>query len=66
VKPKRKQAEAAGKVKLPIKPRRESKKRLKRKGKATVKAEVTYTPKGAGTNIVANTDTKALKLIKRR
>jgi hypothetical protein len=35
-------------------------------GQATVKAEVTYAPKGAGPNIVANTDTKPLKLIKRR
>lgn len=35
-------------------------------GKAKVKAEVTYTPTGGDPTIVANTDTKALKLITRR
>ena len=66
VKPTRKQAEAAGKVKLPIKPTREAKKRLTRKGKTKVEAEVTYTPQGADPNVVANTDTKTVKLVKRR
>ena len=65
VKPKRKHADAAGKVKLPIKPRREAKRRLKQKGKAKVKAEVTYTPRSAGPNVVANANATTLKLVRR-
>jgi hypothetical protein len=38
--------EAAGKVKLAVKPRGQAKKELNEKGKAKVKAEVTYTPEG--------------------
>jgi virginiamycin B lyase len=65
VKPKRKQGESAGKVRLPIKPRGEAKKRLNREGKAKVKAEVTYTPTGGDPTIVGNTDAETVKLIKR-
>jgi hypothetical protein len=66
VKPTRKQAEAAGKVKVPIKPRREAKKLLNRKGKSKVTAEVTYTPTGGHPNVVADTDATTVKLVKRR
>jgi lysophospholipase L1-like esterase len=62
VKGKDKEADAAGKEKLPIKPRRKAKKRLAAKGKAKVKAEVTYTPDGGE----PNTQSKRLKLVKRR
>ena len=53
--------EAAGTEKLPIKPRRKARKRLASKGKAKVKAKVTYTPDGGE----PNTETKKIKLIKR-
>jgi hypothetical protein len=59
-------ADAKGKVKLPVRPSGKAKRRLTERGRAKVEAEVTYTPTGAGPNIVANADTKALKLIKRR
>jgi hypothetical protein len=39
-------AEAAGEVQLPIKPQGGAKEKLAHKGKAKVKAEVTYTPDG--------------------
>ena len=51
---------AAGKVKLPIKPRGEAKK-LNRKGTAKVEAEVTYTPDGGE----PNTQTRRVRLVKR-
>jgi hypothetical protein len=38
---------------------------LKGKGKAKVKAEVTYTPTGGNPTIVGNTDATTVKLIKR-
>ena len=44
----------------------ETKRTLKRKGKAKVTAKVTYTPDGGNPNIVANTDTQTVKLIKHR
>jgi virginiamycin B lyase len=62
VKPKTKRAGAAGKEKLPIKPRRKAKKRLAARGKAKVKAKVTYTPDGGE----PNTQSKKIKLVKRR
>jgi virginiamycin B lyase len=58
--------EAKGKQKLPVRAQGETKKILKRKGNAKVKAEVTYAPAGDNPNIVANTDTKTVKLVKRR
>jgi sugar lactone lactonase YvrE len=54
-------AEAAGEVQLAIKPRGRAKKRLAEKGKAKVKADVTYTPDGGE----PNTQIAALKLIER-
>jgi hypothetical protein len=65
VKGKEKSAESKGTVKLPIEPRRKVRKRLRRKGTAKVRARVTYTPDGGDPNIVAGTDTKTVKLIKR-
>jgi hypothetical protein len=55
------QADAAGKEKLPIKPMSKAEKALNRKGKAQVKAEVIYTP------IVGEpeTQTKKVRLPKR-
>jgi DNA-binding beta-propeller fold protein YncE len=61
LKPANKRAEAAGKVKLRIKPRRNAKRRLIRNGKAKLKANVTYTPDGGD----PNTKSKKLKLKKR-
>jgi hypothetical protein len=56
-----KQADAAGDEKLAIKPTSKAKRKLNRKGKAKVDAEVTYTPElGA-----SNTDSKSVKLKKR-
>jgi hypothetical protein len=49
-------------VKLSIRPRRKVKQKLNEKGKARVKAEVTYTPHVNN----PNTRTKSVKLIKRR
>jgi hypothetical protein len=57
-----KRAEAAGKVKLRIKPTRKSKRKLNRKGKAKVNANVTYTPDGGD----PNTKSKRLKLKRRQ
>jgi hypothetical protein len=54
-------ADAAGKQKLPIKPRRKAKQKLAAKGEAKVKAEVTYTPDGGE----PNTRTRGVRLIKR-
>jgi hypothetical protein len=62
VKGRQKGADAAGRQKLPIKPRRKAKQKLAAKGKAKVKAEVTYTPDGGE----PNSHTKRLRLIKRR
>ncbi|MGH2991938.1 MAG: hypothetical protein ACRDL1_00165 [Solirubrobacterales bacterium] len=55
-------AEAAGEEMLPVTPTRKAKERLNEKGKARVGARVTYTPDGGE----PNTQTKQLKLIKRR
>jgi hypothetical protein len=60
-----KRLEASGTVRLSIEPKRQARKRLRERGKAVVKAEVTYTPAGGDPNIVANTDTKTLTLVKR-
>ena len=54
-------AEAAGKVRLAIKPRGKAKKKLAQHGKAKVEVEVTYTPDGGE----AETQTTTLKLIRR-
>ena len=54
-------AEAAGEVQLPIKPRGKAKKKLAEKGRARVKAEVTYTPDGGE----PESQIATLKLIKR-
>jgi len=62
VKPASKRAAAAGNVKLRIKPKRRSKRKLARTGKAKLKANVTYTPDGGA----PNTKSKKLKLKKRR
>lgn len=57
-----KQADAEGSVRLRIKPRGPAKKRVNQKGKAKVKADVTFTPEGGE----PDTQSKPLKLIKRR
>ena len=54
-------AEAAGEEKLSIKPKGKANKKLNKKGKAKVLAEVTYTPEGGE----PNTQTKKIKLVKR-
>ena len=54
-------AEDEGKEKLQVKPKGKARKALNRKGKAKVKAEVTYTPEGGE----PNTGSKKIKLIKR-
>jgi virginiamycin B lyase len=64
VKGAKKRAEAKGKQKLPVRAKGETKKTLNRKGKAKVKAEVIYTPTGRDPTVVANTDTKTVKLVK--
>jgi hypothetical protein len=61
VKGREKGADAAGKEKLPINPTRRAKQKLAAKGKAKVRAEVTYTPKVGG----PYTKTKKIKLVKR-
>jgi hypothetical protein len=60
-----KRANGQGTAKLPVRPKGKTKKKLNRKGRAKVKAEVTYDPTGDDPNIVANTDTKTVKLRKR-
>jgi hypothetical protein len=62
VKPQGKRAPAEGEVKLAVKPRRKSRRALRKKGKAKVGAEVTYTPDGGE----PNTNSKRIKLIERR
>ena len=54
-------ADVKGKAKVPVKPRGEAKKKLNRKGKAKVEAEVTFTPDGGE----PNTQSKRVRLIKR-
>jgi hypothetical protein len=61
VKAKNRRADGEGKVRLPIKPRRKAKQKLATKGKAKVKAKVTFTPDGGD----PNTRSKRLKLVKR-
>ncbi len=53
---------AAGTVKLKIKAKSKAKKRLNKTGKAKVKAKITFTPTGG----TANSQTKRVKLIKKR
>ncbi|HET6830042.1 MAG TPA: choice-of-anchor Q domain-containing protein [Solirubrobacterales bacterium] len=50
VKGKKKQVDGAGRVTLPIKARGKTRKKLKRTGKAQVKAKVTYSPVGGERN----------------
>jgi len=57
-----KRAAGEGTVKLPIKPKGKTKKKLNKRGKAKVTAEVTYTPDGGPANIKAT----PVKLKKRR
>jgi hypothetical protein len=57
-----KRADAEGRVKLPVKPKGTAKKRLNEKGKAKVKARVTFVPDEGE----PGTQTKPLKLVKRR
>ena len=59
VKPQRKRAPGAGEVKLKVKPKGESRRVLRKKGKAKVLAKVTYTPDGGD----PSTESKRLKLI---
>jgi len=66
VKGAKKRADAKGRATLPVRPRGKAKQKLKAKGRATVEVEVTYTPTGGDPNIVANTATKRLSLVKRR
>ena len=54
-------AEQSGEEKLTVKPRGKAKKRLNKRGKATVKAKVTYTPDGG----TSDTKSKSIKLVKR-
>jgi Ca2+-binding RTX toxin-like protein len=56
------EAEGATEERLTIKPKGKARKKLNKKGKAKVKAEVTYTPDGGE----PNTQSKKLKLRKRR
>jgi len=65
VKRAKKGADAEGSVKLPVKSRGNARKKLNRKGKAKVKAEVAYSPRGGDPTIVANTDTATVKLVAR-
>ena len=62
VKGAQKRADAAGTVKLPIKPKRKAKKKLGKRGKAKVKAVVTYTADGGA----ATTKSTSVKLKKKR
>jgi DNA-binding beta-propeller fold protein YncE len=55
-------ADGAGEVILPIKPKGKAKKKLNRKGRAKVKANVTFTPDGGD----PNTKSKRIRLKKRR
>jgi streptogramin lyase len=57
-----KTAEAAGEVKLEVKPKGKAKEKLTPEGKAKVVAEVTFTPTGG----TPNTEDKKLKLVRRR
>jgi hypothetical protein len=61
VKRARKRAEASGAVKLPIKPKGKARRKLGRRGKAKVTAEVTYTPDGGA----ASTSATSVKLKQR-
>jgi DNA-binding beta-propeller fold protein YncE len=56
-----KRADAAGDVKLSVKPKRKAKQKLAEDGRAKVRAEVTYTPDGGD----PNTQSKRVKLVKR-
>jgi hypothetical protein len=66
VKGKRRRANVAGTVKLPIFPKREAKEKLMSDGSVLVKAKIRYSPRSDDPNIVAKTDTKPLKLVMRR
>ncbi len=62
VKPEAREATAAGAVKLLVKAKGKRGKRLRKRGKVKVKAEVSFTPTGGE----PNTQTKPVKLIRRR
>jgi len=57
----RERVEPSSATKVTIKPRGKAKKRLNRRGKATVKAKVTYIPDGGA----SDTKSKQIKLVKR-
>jgi hypothetical protein len=57
-----KRVEAEGREKLPVTPKGKAKKQLNRRGKAKVKAKLTYAPDGGEPNM----QSKQVKLIKRR
>jgi virginiamycin B lyase len=61
LKPAERQASGAGEVNLPVKAKGNKKKKLRKKGKAKVKPEVTFTPNGGA----AVTEDKKVKLIKK-
>ena len=54
-------AKQSGKLKLSVKPRGKAKKRLNKKGKANVKAKITYDPDCGA----SDTKRKKIKLVKR-
>ena len=56
-----KRAEAAGEVKLPIKPKANAKRTLRKRGEAKVNVDVTYTPDGGE----PRTESTSLRLVKR-
>jgi sugar lactone lactonase YvrE len=55
-------ADAAGREKLRVRAKGKAKKKLNRKRKAKVKAQVTYTPTGGA----SNTESKKIKLVRKR
>ena len=55
-------AKAAGSVKLPVKPSGATTRKLKRNGKAKIKAKVTFTPTGGR----SNTESTSIKLVKKK
>lgn len=61
VKQQRKRVSAAGRVRLSVKPKSAAKRKLAAKGKARVKAKVTFTPAGG----TPTTRTKRIKLVRR-
>jgi hypothetical protein len=62
VKPTEREAAGAGELKLPVRAKGAKKKKLRKKGKAKVNAEITFTPTGG----TPDGDSKKLKLVKRK